>query len=394
LSDVAARRLHLQRLVGQPFDSAPDVVDWLVAVQSQDYGGAKWALGQRTREANEAELDRLYDAGAILRTHVLRPTWHFVRPEDVRWLVELTGPRVKAILGHYDGRLGVDAELLRRSHAAIEASLRGGMSLTRDELAAALAAAGIPAAGLRLGHVVMHAELDGLIISGPRRGKQHTYALFVERAPTARRLDRDEALAELTRRYFTSHGPAQVQDFTWWSGLTVADVRRGLLLSGAALRSEVIDGKTYWSSPDVAVPDRVDPIVHLLPNYDEFLVAYRDRSASLAPGLDPGTIPFPYGGLLSHVVVVNGEVRGGWKRRGSARQVTIELEPLGAIDAEMTAGLQHAAEHFSRFLGLPVSVERPRPGGSRLLPLPHDDLVAKANDPLVTVDQILAEEDL
>lgn len=240
MTDIATRRLHTQRLAGEPFASAVDAVAWLGAVQSQDYAGAKWALGQRTRGVTDADLDRLCDEGAILRTHVMRPTWHFVLPCDIRWLLGLTAPRVKARLAPYDRRLEIDAPLLKRSHAVIESALEGGSSLTRAELGAALERAGIPAAGQRLGHLVSYAELDAIVVSGPRRGRQVTYALLEERAPSARRLDRDEALAELTRRYFTGHGPAQVQDFAWWSGLTVADVRRGLELAGPVLAHEVI----------------------------------------------------------------------------------------------------------------------------------------------------------
>src|SRR5215831_20269008 len=182
MTDIASRRLQTQRLTGQPFDAAVDAVAWLGAVQSQDYAGAKWALGQRTRDVTDADLDRLVDAGAILRTHVMRPTWHFVLPDDMRWLLDLTAPRVKAILAHYDRQLEVDGDLLRRGHAVIETALRDGTYLTRGELAAALERAGIPADGQRLGRLIMHAELDGLIVSGPRRGKQLTYALLAERA--------------------------------------------------------------------------------------------------------------------------------------------------------------------------------------------------------------------
>jgi Winged helix DNA-binding domain len=359
VTGIAARRLHTQRLAGEPFASAVDAVAWLGAVQSQDYAGAKWALGQRTRDATDAELDRLFDEGAILRTHVMRPTWHFVLPQDIRWLLDLTAPRVRAALASYDRKLEIDRTLLRRSNATIEAALRGGSSLTRRELGVVLERAGIPAAGQRLGHLVSHAELDAVVVSGPRRGKQFTYALLEERAPSAHRLDRDEALAELTRRYFTGHGPAQVQDFAWWSGLTVADVKRGLALSVGALVHEVIGDKSYWSSANVPAAAARAPIVHLLPNYDEFLVAYRDRTASLDPARRFDTAPFPYGSILAHVVVLNGQVWGGWKRRLQDRQAVVELGPLDVLDATEGAALRQAVDHLARFLGVPVTVGSP-----------------------------------
>jgi Winged helix DNA-binding domain len=357
---VAARRLTTQRLAGEPFAAPLDAVAWLGAVQSQDYGGAKWALGQRARDITDAEVDRLFDEGAILRTHVMRPTWHFVLPADVRWLLGLTGPRVKATLAYYDRRIEIDAALLKRSHAALESALRDGTYMTRAELAAALERAGIVAAGQRLGHLVMHAELDALIVSGPRRGRQFTYALLEERAPGARWLDRDEALAELTRRYFTGHGPAQAPDFAWWSGLTMGDVRRGLELAGPALAHEVIDGRSYWSSPDErpAVQDG-RPLVHLLPNYDELLVAYQDRTAAMPPGRLAESGPIPPGSILAHVVLLDGQVWGGWRRRQAARQVVVELGPLDALDAAGSAALERSAGELARFLGVPVALARP-----------------------------------
>ncbi len=354
VTDVAIRRLHAQRLIGEPFASAIDAVSWLGAVQAQDYAGAKWGLGQRTRDVSDTALDRLFDAGAILRTHVMRPTWHFVLPDDVRWLLDLTAPRVKVSLAHYDRRLEIDLPLLRRSHAVLEGALRDDSYRTRGELAGELARAGIPAVGQRLGHLLMHAELDAIVVSGPRRGKQFTYALLAERAPRARRLDRDEALAELTLRYFAGHGPAQVQDFAWWSGLGAADVRRGLALVGSALAQEVIDGKPYWSLPNAPPAGVSAPIVHLLPNYDEFLIAYRDRSASLDPARGFDLAPFPYGSILSHVVILNGQVWGGWKRRLQGRQVVVELGPLDVLDAAEKAALRQAVERLARFLGVPA----------------------------------------
>jgi len=223
MTQIVAERLHAQRLTGQPFESAVRAVRWMGAVQSQDYEGAKWALGQRTQGTTAAELDLLFDQGGILRTHLLRPTWHFVAPEDVRWLLELTGPRIRRALAFRYRQVEIDDEQIARAESAITSALAGGRHLTRSELGEVLAQAGISPEGQRLPHLIMAAELDGLVASGPRRGKQFTYALLEERTPRARRLDLDEAVVELTRRYFLSHGPAQVLDFVWWSGLTARE---------------------------------------------------------------------------------------------------------------------------------------------------------------------------
>src|ERR1700736_2352993 len=182
VADIASRRLHTQRCSGEPFASAVEAVRWLGAVQSQDYAGAKWALGQRTRGATENELDRLFDEGAILRTHVMRPTWHFVLPEDIRWLLELTAPRIRLGLAARYRQLEIDEGVVARAGAAFTAALAGGRQLTRAELGKVLRAAGISPEGQRLPHLLSAAELDGLITSGPRQGKQFTYALLEERA--------------------------------------------------------------------------------------------------------------------------------------------------------------------------------------------------------------------
>jgi hypothetical protein len=231
MSKVAWQRVYNQRLEGPKFQRPGDVVAWFGAVQAQEYALAKWALGLRMEYATDDIIEQAFTDGAILRTHVMRPTWHFVTPADIRWILELTAPRVHAANGTMYRRLELEDALFGRSDEIIARAVEGGRHLTRAELGAALSVAGIDTTnGMRLGYIVHHAELEGVVCSGPRRGRQHTYALIAERAPQARRLARDEALAELTRRYFTSHGPATVKDFAWWSGLTIADVKAGLAM--------------------------------------------------------------------------------------------------------------------------------------------------------------------
>src|SRR5258707_10282859 len=214
LPDVLRQRLSNEHLSQPQFDQPVDMVAWLGAVQAQDYAAAKWALGMRLKDATDAALDQAFNDGGILRTHVMRPPWHFGAPADIRWLLALTAPRVKALMSYYGRQWGVDDALLKRSRAVLTKALQGGRQLTRSEIDQALQAAGIQGSALALGHFAMHAELDALICSGPRRGKQFTYMLLDERVPPAPKLTRDEALAALTQRYFTSHGPAQVPDFT------------------------------------------------------------------------------------------------------------------------------------------------------------------------------------
>ena len=354
--DIAIQRLRHQRLVGRPFARPEDVVRWLGAVQSQDYAGAKWAVAQRTRACTDDDVERAFADARILRTHVLRPTWHFVLPDDVRWMLALTAPRVRAAMAYYDRKLALDGGAFRRSQAVLQKALAGGKALTRDELGRALGAAGIAASGERLGLIMMRAEVDALIASGPRRGKQSTYALLDERAPRGRTLARDEALAELAGRYFASHGPALPQDFAWWSGLTVGDARRGIDSASPRLASVTADGKTYWTAPGAAGGARVAPsAVHLLPNYDEVIVAYRDHAASLAPGVAPKFALRP-DMVANHIVIVAGRVVGGWRRLPGKREMVVEIALATRLDGAAREALAAAAERFGRFLRVPVIV--------------------------------------
>src|SRR5579884_4270870 len=250
---IAQQRLYNQLITRQnerSFDTPEAVVQWLGAVQAQDYGAAKWAVGLRLPGATDDDIEQAMADGAILRTHILRPTWHFVSPADIRWLLALTAPRVHAANAPWYRKLELDDAIVKQSNDALTNALQGGKQLTRDELASALQQAGIATEGeQRVSNIMMRAELDGVICSGARRGKQFTYALLAERAPQARALDRDKALAELTLRYFSSHGPATAQDFVWWSGLTIVDAKAGLAMATSYLQQETINGQTYWFSP-------------------------------------------------------------------------------------------------------------------------------------------------
>ena len=226
--DIIALRLHNQGLLNHSFTKPADLVRWLGAVQSQDYAGAKWALANRLKNPVEAEIEMALDKGDILRTHVLRPTWHFVLPEDIRWMIDLTEPRISALSAKYFRDLNLDKTVLKRSNKIIEKTLQSGRHLTRKELGEALEKVGIATNDLRLTYIIFRAELDQLICNGAKRGKQFTYALLDQRAPNAKRLQQDEALTELGFRYFNSRGPATTKDFTWWSGLSPIDSKRGI----------------------------------------------------------------------------------------------------------------------------------------------------------------------
>src|SRR5688572_7980251 len=354
--EIVKQRLAGQHLLAPTLADPVGVVHRLGAVQAQDYGGAKWGLGLRTKGATDATIERSLTEGTILRTHVLRPTWHFVTPADIRWMLALTGPRVKAAMASYDRKLELDETVFRRSNAALLRALRDRTYLTRAEIAQALRRVGIDVTGTqRLAHVLLHAELDGIICSGPRRGKQFTYALLDERAPPTPLKGRDEALLDLTVRYFTTRGPATLNDFAWWSGLTVADARRGTDIAGAALERADLEGRSYWSDPVLDVPRKGSPKAFLLPNYDELFIGLRDRTA-FAQRLKSAELITGGDALISYVVAIDGQLVGGWKRTVTRDAVILELRLLTRLSSKERRALQLAAERHGAFVGLPVEL--------------------------------------
>ncbi len=354
--DIAHQRLHNQLITRRTFEKPGDVVEWLGAVQAQDYAAAKWAVGLRLQGTTDDDIEQAFTRGAILRTHLMRPTWHFVSPSDIRWILALTAPRVNAVNAYYYRKLALDDAVFMHSNAVLAKALQGGKQLTRPELASVLQQAGIATDDLqRFTHIMMRAELDGIVCSGARRGKQFTYALLDERAPQARTLDRDEALAEFARRYFTSHGPATLQDFVWWSGLTVADARAGLEMVTSQLMHEVVDGQTYWFSMSTPPAKDLSQAAYLLPNYDEYIVGYTDRSAvfdaSHTNKLDPrGNV------LFNHTIVMDGQVVGTWKRTIKKDAVIITPSLLTPLNDAETRAFAAAANRYGAFLDMSVNL--------------------------------------
>ena len=350
MNDLVRRRLANQRLSRSSFRDPADVVSWLGAMQSQDYPGAKWAIGLRAAVTDD-DVDRACDEGRIIRTHILRQTWHFVARDDIRWLLALSGPRVNAMNAHYYRKMELDERMFTRSRTVMERALRDGTHLTRPELGTALRRAGIVASGTRLAFLTMRAELDAVICNGPRRRNQLTYALIEERVPRAKAIARDAALAELTRRYFTSHGPATLKDYVWWSGLTVRDAKAGIHLAASSLEREEVDGFAFWSAPAPSHRRTLAPrptTAHLLPNYDEYLIAHKDRHLVVDRGSGSGAarIKDPF----VHHLVVNGRLAGSWTRTVSDRSVAVECATYARMNDEVKGAIESAVARLGRFL--------------------------------------------
>ena len=360
--DVIGARLNTQHLVGaEPLmghsPDAVDVVRLFGAVQAQDYPAAVWAIAQRS-DVDRAAIDADYQAGRLIRTHVLRPTWHLVAADELRWLLELTGPRVNRANSPTYRQTGLDAETLARGEDLVVAALADG-PLTRSQLGTALEVAGFSASGLRLGYVIMAAELDRLICSSGFLGKQHGYARFDDRVPPAPAIDRDAARRELAIRYYRGHGPATVADLSWWSGMTLGDSRAAIADAGEVLEGARIDGLDYWweagAGESATASDRAARRVHLLPNYDEYTVAYRDRENLKSP-----LVNRPFEDRLNrHIVLVDGVVCGGWRNENSSKEHLIEIRLATERTTAVDAGIQAAAEWYGRVNGVAVRVEHP-----------------------------------
>jgi len=328
-------------------------VAWLGAVQSQDYGAAKWALGLRLKRATDDAVEQAFARGSILRTHLLRPTWHFVAPADIRWILALTAPRVHAANAYYYRRLELDQRVLKRSRAALIKALHGGRQLTRDELRDSLSRSGVATHGLqRMAYIMMSAELDGLVCSGARRGKQFTYALLDERVPKSTTMNRFEALAELVKRFFVSHGPATIQDFVKWSGLTTVDAKCGLEGVKAELNHELVNSRTYWfatSMPSARIKNSTvtkTTTAFLLPNYDEYTVGYKNHTSVFEA--ERAQLVF------NHLLVVNGLIVGTWKRTLQKNAVVITSNIFTPLTRAETSSIATAARKYGAFLNLPV----------------------------------------
>ena len=345
------------RLTGTGFTTPDEAVRWHLAMQAQEYGPAKWSIGQRSKGLTDRDLDDALAAGSIIRTHVLRPTWHFVARGDLRWLLALSGPRVQRWNAGRYRELGLDARILARSEEALVAALQGGNRLTRKELAAVLDDSGIDPSGQRMPYLLIHSELEGVIGSGGLAGKQHTYALLDELIATAGWFDRDDALVELVRRYLTSHGPASVKDMSWWSGLTMTDLRKGLEHLGEEVRSETLDGMVLWSIASDDSPPPAARGAHLLQTYDELVVGYTESRFFGNPGAQKARAAWSDRTYPSGVLLLNGLVGGHWRRTIERTEVPIELHLYQKPKPADTKSLEAAAARLGRFLGLPVTLD-------------------------------------
>jgi hypothetical protein len=351
--DIAHCRLINQQIVGAKCQRPSEIVSLLGAVQAQDYLGALWAIGLRSASSTEADIEQAIEARTIVRTWAMRGTLHFVASADVGWMLELLTPPIIAASRRRQQQLELDDKTLARCRALFVKALQGGRQLTRDAIYSLLEGARISTGSQRGYHVLWRLAQEGIICFAAREGKQPTFALLDEWVKPAKKLRREEALAELTKRYFIGHGPATLQDFAWWSGLKEA--KAGLEMVASSLRKETSRTAIYWTSPESTARPAEVPMACLLPGFDEYLLGYTDRSAVLDPQHAQKLIPDNNGRFLS-TMIMNGRVVGRWRRVLGKKAVVLTMEPFASLKKIAKQAFTAAAERYGEFIGRPVVV--------------------------------------
>ena len=354
-SDILRIRLDNQQLSATSLKTPGEVVQWMGAMQAQEYAMAKWAISLRLKDVKESEVEKAFSDGAILRTHVMRPTWHFVAPEDIRWLLMLTAPRVHQANAYMGRQVELDKKILTRTNNILEKALEGGKNLTRPALEKILVQNKIKIngpkpgmKGIRLAYIMMYAELEQLICSGPREGKQFTYALMDERVPAVKKLSREEALAKFAHRYFTSRGPATVQDFAYWSGLTVKDAIVGAATLDSKFVREIFERQEYIFTPPENKKKTTLDSTFLMPDYDEYGMSYKDRSILKSKKLKGKKASI----VFNRMVVIDGLIEGTWQRTLNKNKAVVKIVPFTPLSKSKKEAVDSAIKRFQTFADL------------------------------------------
>jgi len=349
VADILAQRLINQQIAETKFKKPQEIVQWLGAVQAQDFSMAKWAIGLRLPGLKDADVEDAFNDGLILRTHVLRPTWHFVCPADIKWMLALTAPRILAINASYCRKEGLDSTLLKRSNDVIAKALQGGKQLSRTEIRTVLEKAKIKTDGLRFILLLMHAELNAIICSGARKGKQFTYALLDERAPGAKVYDRAEALYKLAKIYFTSRGPATLQDYAWWSGLAMKDAKESMASLDKKFVREVLDEREYICAAMKSKEIIGWQASFLMPDFDEYVISYKDRSA-IHSNKDYEAWHEEINLGRQHILIIGGMRAGTWSKVLKNKKLHIETTLFSPVNKSTQQAITNAIKRYASFM--------------------------------------------
>lgn len=352
-AELLQRRLTTHHLTSRDFKSAGEAVRWFGAVQAQDFFASMWAIGQRMKKAVEADVEKAIADKEIVRSYPMRGTLHFVPPEDLRWMLKLMTPRIISKSAKLYRDASLNAAVFKKSASIFERALQGENQLTREEMYEVLEDNKIATKNYRGLHILGHLSQEGLLCFGPRKGKQQTFVLLDEWIPQHAAITRDDALAKLTLNYFTGHGPASLQDLVWWSGLTVADIKAGIEMVKSKLQEEEFDGVTYYSSQGVRSKKFPDAL--LLPVYDEYTVAYKDRDLLLDEKAVK-SLKKMNNLVFTNTVVVDGVVVAVWRRTIKKEKTIIEVNPLITPTSAQKEKIGEAARKYGAFIGLPPEV--------------------------------------
>jgi hypothetical protein len=355
LTEISNNRLRNQQINSKNFKSIKELVEWMGAMQAQDYSMAKLAVGSRVLNSTDQIVESFIDKGEIIRTHILRPTWHFVSADDIFWMLQLTAPHIKSAVISWNKAIGLSESTVKRSNRILEQVLSKEMCMTREEIVIELNKANIKTEKNRLSHILICAELDGIVCSGKIKGGKQTYALLHDRVSKRDVLSRDEALFRLSTRYIKSHGPATVKDFIWWSGLPSKDARSAFESVRKDFITESIGSETYWFEDSSSINIVKSRSVLLLPAYDEFLIAYCNRNASLS-NID-NRKAISNNGIFRPVIVINGQVVGIWKRMINKDKVMIALSLFQPVNNKTIQKIKETANGIGKFLNKQAAIE-------------------------------------
>jgi hypothetical protein len=353
-NNISRIRLKSQQITSTKLKTVKELVGWMCAMQAQDFAMAKWAIGVRTRNLKEEAIEESFNNGEILRIHILRPTWHFIASENIYWMLNLTAPHIKASTQTRLKTLELDKNTLVKSFDTIIKTLSGGKHKTREEITKQFEQQGIKIDNHRSSHIMFQAELEGIVCSGKIKGKNQTYTLLEERIAKPAPLSKEEALARLARQYFTSHCPASISDFVWWSGLTMKEAKLAIELVKHEFIIETIEGSAYYISNNYTEEHPQDP-VFLLPAFDEFLISYRNREASL--DLIHNKKAVSDNGIFRPIVVENGKVTGIWSKTQKKDKTIIQITPFQSYTLSTKEKIEQSANAYAFFAGKEVEVQ-------------------------------------
>lgn len=322
-AEILNLRLYNQLLTSHQLKAPNEIVSWMGAMQSQALDMAKWAIGTRLENQTIRDVEEALNTGQIIRTHTLRPTWHFVSADDVHWMFDLSNPRLKPIYHCYAKMRQIDESLIYNAIPVLEKILIGGKHLTKQEIGSALQTQDITLDDDHLKSAITYAEMEGILVNGRLKGKKQTFTLLEEWAPRKQTICKEEALEHLARKYFTSHSPATIHDFAWWSGLSITECRQALEMIKVDFICETINERDFWMKSDIKVPPVDSNSALLLPAFDEFVISYKDRS-EMIEDIHYGKV-MTKNGLFSPTIMLNGKIIGSWKKVAHKSTPRIEL---------------------------------------------------------------------